>query len=170
MTMVESRTDEKLVSNLESPRFESGKPMLVAGLCGHFTTATWDSSPAQWQRLASYGKVPAQVGQAQYGLCFHTSNGIDYLSGIEVSSLTGLPPEFSSTNLPAQTYAVFPHREHVSKLRNTVGTIWHKWLPASGREVTQATAGAAAFFERYGAHFNPRTGLGDIEVWIPIKS
>jgi AraC family transcriptional regulator len=25
------------------------------------------------------------------------------------------------------------------------------------------------FFERYGEEFDPQTGMGGIEVWIPIK-
>jgi AraC family transcriptional regulator len=73
-------------------------------------------------------------------------------------------------SIPTQKYAVFSHREHVSKLSNTVGTILSKWLPQSGYEVAHVGADAPDFFERYGEDFDPQTGTGGMEVWIPIKS
>jgi len=43
-------------------------------------------------------------------------------------------------------------------------------LPESGYQPPRAAAGAPDFFERYGEGFNPLTGMGDIEVWIPIAA
>jgi AraC family transcriptional regulator len=168
--MVDTRvkTNESAVAWLEPSRIENGKAMLIAGLRGHFTSANWDGIPAQWQRLGTYGKVPGQVGLVHYGLCFNLADGIDYLCGFEVSSAAGVPAEFSTVTIPAQKYAVFSHREHVSKLRDTLDAIGRKWLPASGYESARPTAGGPDFFERYG-EFSPRTGMGDIEVWLPIK-
>jgi AraC family transcriptional regulator len=65
--------------------------------------------------------------------------------------------------IPAQLYAVFRHRGHVSEMRRTVNTIWNKWLPASGRAVAPAPD-----FERY-QDFDDRRGTGKIEVWLPLK-
>lgn len=155
---------------LDPQRFEDGRPMLIAGLRGHFSPASWAGIPAQWERLMSFTNVPGKIGTAQYGLCFQMADGVDYLSGFEMKAANGLPPEFSGVNIPAQHYAVFAHRGHVSKLRETLDAIWHKWLPVSGRQVAHADAAAPNFFERYGEKFDPRTGLGDIEVWIPVKS
>jgi len=157
-------------NSLDSPRFEDHPALHIAGLRGHFTTATWAGIPEQWERLISYGKLPGQVGLAHYGLCFILPQGIDYLSGVEVSGTPGLPSEFSSVQIPAQRYAVFSHNEHVSKLRGTLDAIWHNWFPGSGYEPARQPAGAPEFFERYGDKFNPKTGLGDIEVWFPIQS
>jgi AraC family transcriptional regulator len=61
-----------------------------------------------------------------------------------------------------------PHREHVSKLRYTVNTIWSQWFPESGYKAARAAAGAPDFFERYGDGFDPQLGMGDVEVWIPV--
>jgi predicted transcriptional regulator YdeE len=30
-------------------------------------------------------------------------------------------------------------------------------------------ASAPAFLERYGEAFDPRTGMGDVEVWVPVE-
>ncbi len=43
--------------------------------------------------------------------------------------------------------------------------IWNQWIPGSGHKPI-----AVPSFERYGAEFNPQTGLRAIEIWIPIES
>jgi len=158
------------VTKLEEPTFQQGKAMVIAGLRGHFTPGTWDGIPALWQRLATHGSIPGAVGRVHYGLCFNLSNGIDYLCGVEVSNTGGLPDDFTTSKVPAQKYAVFPHRDHVSKLHDTLDAIQRKWLPASGHKIVRAADGAPDFFERYGEGFDPKTGMGDIEVWLPIQS
>jgi AraC family transcriptional regulator len=160
---------ETPILQLAIPRFENGKEMLIAGLRGHFNMSNWSAIPAQWQRLASYRGLPAQVGHVHYGLCFDRPDGIDYLCGVEVTITAGLAAEFSHAKIPAQKYAVFAHREHVSKLYNTMEAISRQWLPGSGHEVVPPPDGAPNFFERYGEKFDPITGMGDIEVWMPIK-
>jgi AraC family transcriptional regulator len=50
-------------------------------------------------------------------------------------------------------------------MRNTVYTIWNKWLPSSGHEVADAPD-----FELYGESFNSRTGVGTVEIWLPIRT
>lgn len=157
------------VLELEAPRFEHGRSLLIAGLRGHFTHSTWSGIAEQWRRFAAHlGHIPGQLGRVSYGLCFNTSDGVHYLSGVEVSSLDDLPKEFSYARIPEQEYAVFTHRGHASQLYNTLEAIQDTWLPASGTKLVRASAGAPDFFERYGEGFDQRTGMGDIEVWIPI--
>ena len=110
----QTKIEEAPALKIDPPRFEDGRPLLIAGLRGHFTTASFAGIAAQWERLGSYGTVPGRVGPTHYGLCFIMS-------------------------------------------------------PGSGHEVARAAGGAPDFFERYGEKFDPRTGMGDIEVWIPIK-
>ena len=157
---------------LEAPRFQNSKALRIAGLREHYTSETMKNIPELWGRFGPHiGNIPGQVGRVAYGLCFNalSPNGIDYLAGVEVSSTQVLPGEFSVAAIPAQKYAVFSHREHVSKLRETLDAI-DKWLPGSGLEVACGDAEAPNFFERYSEEFDPRTGMGGMEVWIPIKS
>jgi AraC family transcriptional regulator len=157
---------------LEAPRFENGKGLRIAGLREHFTSETMKNIPELWRRFAPHiGSIPGQAGRAAYGLCFNalSPDGMDYMAGVEVSGSTALPGEFSVTTIPAQKYAIFSHREHVSKMYETLEVI-DKWLPGSGLEVSGGAAGAPDFFERYSEEFNPRTGMGGMEVWVPIKS
>jgi AraC family transcriptional regulator len=162
------RMDETLIAKLEPPRFEYGKPLLVAGLGERYSCETSKAIPAQWQRLAPHiGNIPGQVGGTTYGVCCNGDDegNFDYITGVEVADFSDLPVSFSRVRIPAQRYAVFSHREHVSTIRRAVNTIWSKWLPESGHEVADAPN-----FERYGEAFDPHTGSGGLEIWIPIKA
>jgi len=171
MEMSKAKMKKSTSLQLEAPRFENGKALVLVGFRSRYTTETMNGIPAQWERFAPHiGKIPGQVGHAAYGACWAFAGGIDYLTGVEVSSSSGIPGEFNVVDIRAQKYAVFPHREHVSKLRETLDAIGSIWLPESGHEVARGTADAPNFFERYSEEFNPRTGMGGMEVWIPIKS
>ncbi len=153
---------------LTEPRFEQGKEMLLGGLSESYTTETRAKIPAQWERFApSIGKVPGQIGHVCYGVCWNASpgRGFDYLSGVEVANATGLPSEFKSVRLPAREYAVFTHRDHVSTINRTIDKIWNEWVPQAGLKVASAPC-----FERYGEEFDPQTGVGGMEIWIPLES
>jgi AraC family transcriptional regulator len=162
------KMDETLIADLEPPRFESGKPLLLAGLGERYTWETSKAIPAQWQRFHLYfGAIPGQIGRMAYGVCCNSDDdgNYDYICGVEVASFSELPSEFSRVRVPKQRYAVFSHREHVSTIRCTINTIWNKWLPESGHEVADAPN-----FERYGEDFDSKSGTGTIEIWVPLRA
>ena len=162
------KMDETLIANLEPPRFENGKPLLIVGLGERYSCETSKGIPAQWQRFEPhFGNIPGQIGRVSYGVCCNSDNegNFDYICGVEVSNISELPPAFSRVRIPEQQYAVFSHRNHISAIRRTVNTIWNKWLPESRHEVADAPD-----FERYGEDFDPRSGTGTVEIWIPIKA
>jgi AraC family transcriptional regulator len=159
-------------TRLEEPRFENGKAMLIAGLRGHYTSDSMNQLSSQWQRFMGHiGKLPQQTGQDAFGLNFlgQGEPGIEYLSGVEVSSCSGLPADFDCVSIPAQRYAVFGHRGHLSTIYETCEAIAHDWLPRSGHKAPPVREGAPDFFERYSREFNPQTGTGGIEIWVPIQ-
>lgn len=161
------KMDETLLTHLEPPRFVDGEPLLVAGLGERYTCDTSTAIPSQWQRFNAYfGKVPGQVGGVAYGVGYNAdeAGNFDYLCGVEVTDFSALPAEFSRVRIPAQRYAVFSHREHVSTIRRTMNTIWNQWLPASGH-----TPADAPHFERYDEKFDPSSGMGGLEIWLPLK-
>jgi AraC family transcriptional regulator len=150
------RMDTKLLVELEPPRFEDRKALLVAGLGARYTFATNEGIPAQWQRFADYlGHIPGQVGRTTYGVCCNQDDAgnFDYIAGIEVSSFDDLPKEFARVRIPARRYVVFSHRDHISAIRGTIYTTWYKWLPESRHQVADAPN-----FERYGEEFDRRRG------------
>jgi len=160
-------------AELQQPRFETGKPLLIAGLRSRYTAETMNNISAQWQRFQPYiGKISGPIGRAAYGVCWQACDGegVDYLSGVEVCGFSGLPSEFTVVSIPEQRYAVFSHREHVSMLRNTIEAIFRQWLPESAQKVACGVAETPDFLERHTDEFDPRTGMGGMEVWIPIES
>lgn len=171
--MSHTATKQTPAIKLEPPRFEKGKPLLIAGLRKTYIPVAMRGIAAQWQTFAQHiGKIPGQVGRTAYGICWQAagSANIEYLSGVEVSGFAGMPDDFTVISLPAAKYAVFPHRVHVSKLYETCDAI-SRWLPESGHLAAAAVdAETPAFFERYSEEFNPRTGIGGMEVWVPLQS
>ena len=82
---------------------------------------------------------------------------------MKVTEFSDLPEGFATVRISAQRYAIFRHPAHVSMLRRTHYTIWNKWLPAASVKFTDGPS-----FERYGKEFDPQTGAGTIEVWMPV--
>jgi AraC family transcriptional regulator len=161
------KMDETLLANLEPPRFENLKRLLIAGLSERYDSETSVGIPAQWQRFAPYlGHIVGQVGQTTYGVLCHSDDAgnAEYICGVEVSDFSEVPAELSRLRVPEQRYAVFTHRDHISTIRRTWFTIWNKWLPESGYQAAEGPE-----FERYGKEFDPRTGAGGLQIWVPIK-
>jgi AraC family transcriptional regulator len=162
------KLEETPIENLAPVRFENGKPLLIAGLSERYT---WESSkaiPAHWQRVVPHLRaIPRRVEKTTFGVSYNGDDegNFDYIAGCEVRDFSELPTAFSRLRLGAQTYAVFTHRAHISSIRRTVNTIWTKWLPDSGHEAADAPG-----FERFDDAFDSRTGMGGLELWIPIKT
>ena len=73
-------------------------------------------------------------------------------------------PELDALRVPPQTYAVFTHDGHVSEIRRTWKAIFGTWSQEVDYKLVDAPQ-----FERYGENFDPQTGNGNIEIWIPIR-
>jgi AraC family transcriptional regulator len=158
---------------IEPIRIEDGKEMALAGLSVRYAMGPGsdlpgrEGIPGQWQRFGAYlGRIPGQVGKVAYGVCsgFDERGNFDYLCGAEVSDFAGLPPDLARLRIPAVRYAVFAHKGHVSALGETWDAILNGWLPRSGFAGTGAPQ-----FESYAETFDPGTGLGGIEIWIPVR-
>ena len=155
---------------MSGPRYLELAPLLIAGLREPLHEQSAQTIPLLWKTFAPYiGNIPCQVGMVDYGLCVKSSESSNgsfyYMAGCEVSEFTNLPEALSPLIVPAYNYAVFSHESHVSKIRETIDYIFDKWLPESGK---QHNAQSLHFFERYSENFNPDTGFGGIEIWLPI--
>jgi len=152
---------------LSPPRFETGKPLLLAGLSERYDDASVAGIAALWQRVQPHlGQVPGQVGRTAYGVCYNADDegGFDYLAGVEVADFAALPAELARLRVPAQRYAVFHHAGHIAAIRGVFKAIWTHWLPQSGHALADAPV-----IERYTEAFDGRTGTGGFEIWIPLK-
>jgi AraC family transcriptional regulator len=160
--------DQTFLDNLQPPRFLTGKALLVAGVGERIDHENNGAGiPHQWQRFhQKVGDIPNRVGNIAYGVCCNgdDSGNFDYIAGVEVSDFSELPREFSRVRIPEQRYAVFTHAEHISTIRRTINTAWNHWLPSSGMKAADAPS-----FERYDENFDPATGNGGLEIWIPVR-
>ena len=50
-------------------------------------------------------------------------------------------------------------------MRRTWNPIWNTWLPAWGHVPADAPN-----FERYDEKFDPVSGMGGLEIWLPLKA
>ena len=162
------RIDETLLSDLPEPRIVDGAPLRVAGFSERYTFATNHGIPALWQRFApQVGYMPGQIGDTTYGVVadFEEDCSFGYIAGVEVSPSADLDEGMAYIDIPAQRYAVFAHRGHISTMRRTAYSIWAQYFPNSDLRPT-----GGPNFERYGTKHDPLTGYGLVEVWVPIAN
>lgn len=150
---------------LAAPRIVASDALLIFGLSMHCERAGDPGIPPLWSRFGPYiGNIDGQIGHTAYGVIYNSEEAgkFDYLCGVAVSAFPSHPVEFTRRRIPAQTYAVFEHRDHISAIRATFKAIWEQGL--SGFEAIDAP-----WLEVYGEHFDARTGLGGVEIWVPVK-
>ncbi len=151
---------------LNTPRFEQGPELLIAGVNQSYSMETRIGIPQQWKRFVSQAaSIPEKKRTTFYGVCWNTKPdcGFDYMTGVEVANTNNLPKQFASLKLDSRRYAVFAHTAHVSAIPKTIDIIWSKWAPECGLKVASAPC-----FERYTSEFNATTGMGGMEIWIPL--
>lgn len=153
---------------LNEPKYRTAPEMTIAGLNHTYTMETRIGIPQHWERFVpKAGSIPDMKGMNFYGVCWNNTPdcGFDYLTGVEVSSTKKLPSEFTSVTLEPRRYAVFEHTSHVSAIPKTLELIWGKWAPDCSLKIAKSPC-----FERYTSEFNPSTGMGGMEIWVPLES
>lgn len=155
---------------LGTPRIERRKAMTIAGIRERYSTTDFMFAmfPAQHQRMEEQlGGVSDRIGESLYQLLwgmFEATGSFDYFVGVEVEEGSWLPDDFTRMHLPAQRYAIFRGARDVSS-GDIARAIWFEWLPTSGYE----PVGHPQFIEVPGALYDPESGMGDYETWVPLK-
>jgi AraC family transcriptional regulator len=154
-----------------SPRFETSGPLLIAGLREPLDEHAAQKIPALWQQLlVLWNDIHQRVSDVGYGLCISIDNReYFYMAGCAVWDFNERPSVLSPFIIPSQHYAIFTHPGNVTSIRDTIDYAFDQWLPTSGYSLTPKDHNSLHFFERYGESFNPVTGLGEIEIWLPVN-
>jgi len=153
---------------LAPPRMVESGELLLFGLARRCRAVGDPGIPAQWNSFAPHiGHIAGQIGGVAYGACYNSddSGNYDYLCGVAVQQFPAQPTELTRLRIPGNRYAVFEHRGHISTIAGTFKGIWETGLANAGLR-----AADAPLFERYGEQFDGRTGLGGLEIWIPVKA
>ncbi len=164
----ERETMPATAMSLKAPRIAEHEGMTIAGLAQRYSLQTKGAIPALWQRFVPYlGSIAGQVGSDTYGVCFgyQPDGTFNYLCGVQVTAGQTLPAEFTAVEIPHKTFAVFAHTEHISVIGATWLAICEEWLPSSG-----CTLEGEPNFELYTDAFDPSSGCGLVEIWIPLKA
>ena len=157
----------KPASSVKPPRFEQVGEIVAVGLAQRHPFSDPRDIPAQWQRFMT--TMYADIPNKRPGVPISISGGMDddgnfeYICAAEVSNFSPTPKGLIEITLAPQRYAVFAHDGHVSEIGATYNAIWNDGLPASG-----AHAADAPCIERHLPTFDPATGMGGVEIWIPV--
>jgi AraC family transcriptional regulator len=149
------------------PRIETAPAQTIVGIRQRHAMAGAAAISQQWVRFAQHlGTISGEKPGVTFGVCtnYDDDGGYDYLAGVAVDRIGDLPAGFTTQQIPTRRYAVFTHAGHVATISATFKHAWGEWLPASGE-----TAADAPMFERYDHRFNPMTGAGEMEVWLPLE-
>ena len=147
------------------PRIEQHSALHLVGTICDYAFADGDmlrALPMQWAAFGPKIPSPPSGGEpVSFGVALAAEDPgcFRYMTAYPVEPGVKPPPGMSLVTVPAGSYLVFPHHGHVSTLNETVSAACAGRRPAKG---------LPSFLEYYGPKFDPATGLGDIEVWLPL--
>jgi AraC family transcriptional regulator len=158
--------DKTRIVDLPAPKRKDLPAFEVIGIGTDCTFENTSVIRPLWQQLnAREDEIDAAPGAAAFGLCMggDEEGRFRYIAGLGAAKGAKVPRGMERAVVPAGHYAVFLHRGHISEIGKTVYTIWNKSLPDHGLEPRKAPD-----FELYDRRFDPETGRGEVEIWIPV--
>jgi AraC family transcriptional regulator len=158
--------DKSKLIDLDPPRFENGERLSIAGFGARYSFEASEGIPDQWRRFGPHvGHVPGQLTPQAYGVSFNFDDAgtFTYVAGVRVRDFSEIPGEFATVVIEPRRYAVFKHNGHVIGLHRSNYTIMNDWAPQNELAIPPAPN-----FELYHQDFDPVTGLGTIEIWMPL--
>ena len=159
--------DKSSIVELQPPRIVEGRSFWVAGLSQSYACDNVAGIPVQWQRFRPYlNNIKGRIGKECYGVGHGADDAghFDYMCAVEVSRDAELSPELMLLEIKKHKYAVFTHTDHISTICRTWDLILTNWLAESDFKYAKAPN-----FERMDENFDATTGLGGLEIWIPIE-
>lgn len=153
-------------TSLKVHRYVDAGEMLFVGMGQHFSFAATQHITAQWERfMPHYCEIENRADDVPWGVNANLDDDgtFDYFSAVKVSRISSVPKGMQGLTLPPRTYAIFQHTAHISTISQTYTAIWNDWEPPNGRAIADA-----ASLEGHLPSFNPRTGLGGVELWVPV--
>jgi AraC family transcriptional regulator len=154
-------------AEVHPPRIVTGSPMLLVGLPERHSADPGPQIAGQWQRfMARHHEIPHRTATIPFGVytSLDQDGSFEHVCAAEVTDARNPPTGLIVMKIPQQTYAVFQHLDHASSLGSTYRNIWNDFLPNS-----QYRASNGPTLERCLDSFDTQTGLGGIEIWIPIE-
>ena len=160
------KMDTSRIVDVAAPEMKRREGFQVIGMSVDCSLESLEIISPLWARFtAREQEIEASPDAVAYGIChdMDAQGRFTYLAGLEPVDGADLPDGMKRLQVPGGEYAVFTHKGHITDIANTVYTIWNKSLPDLGLEPREAPD-----FERYDNRFDPETGRGEVEIWIPV--
>jgi AraC family transcriptional regulator len=152
---------------MATPRFADAPAMLLVGIRRtHQFADIAQGLVAQWSEFAAATAPFTSAADVTYGVIGGVdmqAQWMDYLCGVEAVSPNVLPVSLDRMRVPAAHYAVFEYQGHISGLNGT-WRVAMAWLANNGEWQDAHTPP----FERYDARYDAATGMGVVEIWVPV--
>jgi AraC family transcriptional regulator len=166
LAMVHARAFDDGETHLTPPRIVQGDELRIVGLSERQPFGEAHDIPGQWQRfMAIYPQIAHKQQGKPIGVGGElTEDGhFHYICAAEVTRFSDAPAPLVEMTIPQHLYAVFRHDGHVAQMGATYRAIWNYDFPSRGLAVVPAYC-----IERHLPSFNPATGDGGVEIWIPV--
>lgn len=160
---------------LAMPTFVQSPNRMLLGIAKRYTLVTRSEIPSQWnQFVEKISDIPHQAGPSSFGVSYECASdgSFDYFTGVEVTQVVDTSsrhddptPAFDRYCIPAGRYVVVEHTGHVSEIPKALETIWTRWIPSSGLKILRD----GPCVEHYTEAFDPTTGMGGVEFWLPLE-
>ena len=155
-----------MIVDVPAPRIEERPGFRVIGMGLDCSFEEVARIPQVWAQFGARAEeIEDVVPGVGYGLCCPADERghFRYVAGIEAAASAPVPDGMEAVIVPDDRYAVFMHSGHISDMPKTVYTIWNKTMP----EADLSPSGGIEI-ELYDQRFDPQTGRGSVEVWVPI--
>jgi AraC family transcriptional regulator len=156
-----------LAAPVGPPRFHDHETILALGLRERRSFGELRVIADQWRRFApEIGAIRNKAQPIPIGVLLQIDDegAFDYACAVEVSDFSDAPADLAQLRIPGQRYVIFPHAGHVSGLGGAYRAILDNWLPTAGLTLAEGPS-----LERHMPTFDPRTGEGGVEIWLPLS-
>lgn len=153
---------------LEVPRCIDGPDILAVGLSVRYGFFDPAGIPAQWETFMRV--LVGEIAHRVPGIPFSISSDLRddltfaYMTAVDVTKIEDVREPLTSMRIPARRWAIFHHAGHVSTIPDTYAAIWDYGFHDLGLVVDVAPS-----VERHCPAFDPRTGEGGVDIWMPVK-
>jgi AraC family transcriptional regulator len=150
-----------------APTIRSVGEIRAVGMVGRRALADATAITAQWRRFGPHiESIDDKASPAPLGIMSAADDdgGFDYACAVEVLGFERAPAGLDQIVVAPQTYAVFQHAGHVSRIGETYAAILEDWLPGAARALADAPC-----LERHAMRFDVRSGEGGLSLWLPLQ-
>lgn len=156
---------------LAEPEIASRGPLLLAGLPRHLQFSERGAIPNLWAQFgALIPSIPKTGPGVTYGVVSAPppgEEGFEYAPSVAISSTDELPDGLKAIRIAQQSFAVFRHPGHVADMPAVCGAIFGEWCANTQHRPAEIPV---QMLEFYPEAFNPMTGEGGFEIWLPLAA